>query len=63
MTRIFPYLKCAIIRRQLAALGGRTWRVLVRTRLTEALDAHHGMAPATVERIGGFGETAELKLT
>ena len=31
--------------------------------VTEALDAHHGMAPATVERIGGFGETAELKLT
>jgi hypothetical protein len=30
--------------------------------LTEALNARHGMAPATVERVGGFGDTVELKL-
>jgi hypothetical protein len=28
----------------------------------DALKARHGMAPAIVERIGGFGNTAELKL-
>jgi hypothetical protein len=30
--------------------------------LTEALHACHGMAPATVERVGGFGDTVELEL-
>lgn len=30
--------------------------------LAEALNACHGMAPATIERIGSFGDTAELKL-
>jgi hypothetical protein len=30
--------------------------------VTQALAAQHGLAPATVERIGGFGTTAELKL-
>jgi hypothetical protein len=30
--------------------------------VTRALAAQHGLAPATVERIGGFGTTAELKL-
>ena len=28
----------------------------------EALNARHGMAPAIVERVGGFGNTEELKL-
>ena len=28
----------------------------------EALNARHGMAPAIVERVGGFGNTAEMKL-
>ena len=30
--------------------------------VAQALAAQHGMAPAIVERIGGFGTTAELKL-
>jgi hypothetical protein len=30
--------------------------------ITEALNACHGMAPAIVERISGFGNTAEIKL-
>jgi hypothetical protein len=30
--------------------------------LTEVLNARHGMAPAIVERVGSFGDTAELKL-
>jgi hypothetical protein len=30
--------------------------------LSDALNARHGMAPATVERVGSFGNTAELKL-
>ncbi len=30
--------------------------------LAEALNTCHGMAPALVERVGSFGDTAELKL-
>jgi hypothetical protein len=30
--------------------------------LTEVLKTRHGVAPATVERVGGLGDTAELKL-
>jgi hypothetical protein len=30
--------------------------------LTQALDARHCVVPAIVERVGGFGDTADLKL-
>jgi hypothetical protein len=30
--------------------------------LRQALETHYGVAPATVERVGGLGDTAELKL-